>query len=175
MAVEIPDKNDHRAAWAALTMADRRRVMRAVTRGVAVEDRKDALLAIGAAQQQKFFWKWAWGLGPLLGVVLLDQGWQVVVLNIVLSTGLIVGLSRWRWLRADRCQKANIEVLEGPRRKKPKTPKSPSAHLPGDRGPAKASSGGAPGGLSKPQPDWPGEAPDPNTSKAKLKRRKKRR
>lgn len=173
MTVEIPTKDEHRAAWAALTMADRRRIMRSVTKGVAVEDRRHAKLAIGAAQQQKFFWKWAWGLGPLLGVVLIDQGWQVVAFNIVLSTGLIVALSRWRWLRADRCQRANLELLEGPARKKRK-PKRKS-HLPTD--PGKPTTAASPdGSRAVPAQDvWPGDQPNPNTSKAKLKRRRKRR
>ncbi|MDX1511189.1 MAG: hypothetical protein R3249_07570 [Nitriliruptorales bacterium] len=177
MAVEIPTRDEHRAAWASLTMADRRRVMRAVTRGVAVEDRKDAKLALGAAEQQKGFWKWAWGLGPMLGlVVAFSDEWIVAVVNGLVSTLLIVALSRWRWLRADRSQRANLALLErtGSPRKKPRP--TSKGHLPSDPGMPRADSASS-SRSHRPtpsRPNWSGDAPDPNTSKAKLQRRKKR-
>lgn len=174
MTVEIPDKAEHRAAWASLSMADRRRIMRTISRGVAVDHRRDALLAIGAAQQQKFFWKWAWGLGPMLGLVLIGQPWIQIVVNVVLSTGLIVALSRWRWLRADRAQRADVELLEGPKKPKAKAAKSgQKGHLPGEA--AAASDASSRRGPTPTAAEWAGDGPDPSTSKAKLKRRKKRR
>ena len=177
MAVEIPTRDEHRAAWASLTMADRRRVMRAVTRGVAVEDRKDAKLALGAAEQQKGFWKWAWGLGPMLGlVVAFSDEWIVAVVNGFVSTLLIIALSRWRWLRADRAQQANLALLEGTGSRKRKAKPKSKGHLPTDPGVsnADAESSSRTHRSAPARPDWSGDAPDPNTSKAKLRRRKKR-
>lgn len=173
MTVEIPDKAEHRAAWASLAMADRRRIMRTITRGVAVDHRRDAALAIGAAQQQKFFWKWAWGLGPMLGLVLIGQPWIQIAVNVVLSTGLIVALSRWRWVRADRSQRANIELLEGPKKSTPKGNRRTKGHLPGEA--AAAGQSQSRRGPAPTPADWSGDRPDPGTSRAKLQRRKKRR
>ena len=157
MARSSPD-TDHRSAWAALDIKERRRILKAVNRGRAMEDRRDARLAIGAAQQQKRFWSKAWLLGPLVALFFLTQGVAVYAVNAAFAT-LVLGLMATFWYRrADRAEQRNREVTEGPKRA-PKKTKTRNGDTKGSHTPRRNT------GSSR---------PDPNTSKKKLARRKRR-
>lgn len=107
----IPDRDEHRRRFASLETTDRRQIIRAVNKGRAVEKRKHAPLAVGVARQQQRFWKWAWVVGPVIGLIQLGAGWQVAVVNGVLGTLFLAGIS-WFWTRrAQRAEAANLERM----------------------------------------------------------------
>ena len=113
---KIPDRDEHRRRFAALPLADRRAIVRAVNRGQAVEVRKHAPLAVVLARRQQRLWRYAWLVGPLLGLVGLMDGWQVAVVNAMLGTLMLGGAARFWYLRAVRAEGANLALAEGRRR-----------------------------------------------------------
>lgn len=117
----IPDPQAHRKQWAKLDWRTRRRIVRSVNRGRALEDRKEAGLAVGVAQGQQRFWRWAWLLGPLAALFVLDEGVGVYLGNAGLATS-ILGLMSWFWYRrAQRAEGLNRDVALG-RSKRRHTP-----------------------------------------------------
>lgn len=92
-------------------MRERRRIMKAVNRGKALDDRRDALLAVNVARQQQRFWKWAWLMGPAVSVLFFDQGWQAVLANALVATLILGGMSAFWYLRARRSEHANLEAV----------------------------------------------------------------
>jgi Flp pilus assembly protein TadB len=107
----VPDRDEHRRRFAALDVSDRRAIIKAVNRGQAVETRKHAPLAVGVARQQQRFWRWAWVVGPVIGVVQLRAGWQVALVNGLLGTLFLAALC-WFWVtRARRAEEANLERM----------------------------------------------------------------
>jgi hypothetical protein len=107
----VPDRDEHRRRFAALDVSDRRAIIKAVNRGQAVEIRKHAPLAVGVARQQQRFWRWAWVVGPVIGVVQLRAGWQVALVNGLLGTLFLAALC-WFWVtRARRAEEANLERM----------------------------------------------------------------
>jgi Flp pilus assembly protein TadB len=107
----IPDKHEHRRRFAALETSERRSIIRAVNKGRAVEKRKHAPLAVGVARQQQRFWRLAWVVGPVIGLVQLRGGWQVALVNGVLGTAFL-GMICWFWyVRASRAEAANLDRL----------------------------------------------------------------
>ncbi len=151
------DASDHRTAWAALDFRDRRRILKAVNRGQAVEDRREARLAVGAARHQKRFWKKAWLLGPVLSLFALTSGAAAYAVNAVFATSVLGLMALFWYRRADRAEHANEELAQGPKR----APRQRSTPATTTHTPHRPS--GARGGR-----------PDPNTSKKKLARRKRR-
>ena len=90
--------------------------MRAVNRGVPMERRRDAELAIGVARRQQRFWSRAWLLGPAIAVA------QVLVTPIGWVEGLLLGawgalllgmMAAWWWTRARRSELENLRVVGG--------------------------------------------------------------
>lgn len=112
----IPDKQVHQAKMMQLDLKDRRAIVRAVNRGLAVEKKAHAPLAVGVARRQQRFWKYAWLLGPFIGVIqLLISTVQAAVANTIISTvalGMMSGF--WLW-RAKRSEERNLALMEGRR------------------------------------------------------------
>lgn len=106
---DIPSRDEHRRRFAALDTSQRRAIIKAVNKGRAVEQRKHAPLAVGVARQQQRFWRWAWVVGPVIGLVQLRAGWQVALVNGLLGTLFLAGMS-WFWVnRARRAEEANLQ------------------------------------------------------------------
>lgn len=121
--------------WQDLPMRDRRRIMRAVNRGQALDDRAEATMAVQVARRQQSFWRWAWVIGPLTGLIFLPQGVASVLAYALVSTLGIAALAWWRYTRAQRAETRNLEVATGARRGR-----RARGHIPGAddrrRGPA---------------------------------------
>ena len=105
-------------AFIRLDRTERRAILRAVNRGVAVERRKDAEIAVGVARRQQRFWKRAWLIGPSIAIV------QALVTPIGLREGIILAvwgtsvlgiMAAWWFTRARRAEILNLELA--PRRR----------------------------------------------------------
>lgn len=108
---DTPSREEHRRRFGALETSQRRAIIKAVNKGRAVEKRKHAPLAVGVARQQQRFWRWAWVVGPVIGLVQLRAGWQVALVNGMLGTLLLAGLC-WFWIRrARRAEEANLQRM----------------------------------------------------------------
>ncbi|MDX1619512.1 MAG: hypothetical protein R3320_00875 [Nitriliruptorales bacterium] len=127
---KIPDREQYRRQWAELSLKDRRRIVRAVNRGQALERRKEAALAVATARNQQRFWSKAWVMGPIGALFTIGSGWQVYAANAVLLT-MIMGAMSWFWIRrARRAEEVNLAAASGKRQqRKPK--KKGGEHLPG--------------------------------------------
>lgn len=136
------DRDTHRARWAALSFRERRRILRAVNRGRAVEDRRDAALAVGAARMQQRFWRWAWLLVIPVSLLSLREGTEQFLTSLALGLGLVGGMSWFFHRRARRAEEANLALLEqgrrsGHRRREHLPRAGGSDHLPRPRPTAK--------------------------------------
>ncbi|MBW3659424.1 MAG: hypothetical protein KY457_12350 [Actinobacteria bacterium] len=92
-------------------MSDRREVMRAINRGVALDDRPRAALAVGVARRQQRFWQRAWLIGPLVSLIFLGQGVTAFLANAAIAVLILGGMSLFWYRRAARAEQANLEVL----------------------------------------------------------------
>lgn len=114
----IPDPEAHRRAWRRLDWRTRRRIVRAVNRGRALDKRREARLAVGVAEGQQRFWRWAWLLGPVAALFVLDEGFGVYLANAAFATS-ILGLMSWFWFRrASRAEALNRDVVRGRRHRR---------------------------------------------------------
>lgn len=141
---KIPDRDEYRQKWATLDSPTRRRIVAAVNRGRALDDPREAALAVATAERQQRFWRKAWLLGPVAALLTASQGLMTYLANAVLST-LILGVMALFWhRRAERAAAANREAAQAKRNKKRKKPadgaqaaggsrKDRGAHLPGRR------------------------------------------
>jgi hypothetical protein len=100
-----------RREFAALPFASRRAVVRAVSRGRRVDDRKLAVHAVVVARRQQRLWRWLWLTGPLIGATQIPLGWQTAVVAVVITTLTMVLLSRFWVLRAERAEAANLALV----------------------------------------------------------------
>jgi hypothetical protein len=100
-----------RREFAALPFASRRAVVRAVSRGRPVEDRKLAVHAVVVARRQQRLWRWLWITGPLIGLTQLTIGWEVALVAAVLSTVTMALLARFWLLRAQRAERDNLALV----------------------------------------------------------------
>lgn len=126
----IPDNSEYRSAWGKLDTTTRRRIVRAVNKGEALENRREAALAVATARRQQGFWKKAWLLGPLAALLTISNGPVVYVANAVLSTAIIGVMGFFWYRRAERAAAVNLEAAEG-KRKKPRPDKGKATgHLP---------------------------------------------
>lgn len=107
---KIPTPQEHASLWSKLDVTDRRRILKAVRRGEALTNRREARVAIGVARQQQRYWRWIWLLGPAVGLALIPQ-WTAVALNAVLGALLMGFLSVHRIRKARACEAANLERL----------------------------------------------------------------
>lgn len=108
----IPDKDRYRQLWRELPAADRRRIVRAVNRGRAVESRREAALAVVTARSQQRFWSKAWLLGPIATLFALGQGWQAYLINAVMGTAVLGAMAYFWTRRAARAERANLAVAD---------------------------------------------------------------
>lgn len=135
--VKIPEGSDYRQQWGKLDSSTRRRIVRAVNRGEALESRREAALAVATARRQQTFWKRAWLLGPLAALLTVGQGLVTYAANALLSTA-IIGLMAFFWSRrAERAAAANLEAAAGrtKRKRKPtEQPQPPAEDQPKGRG-----------------------------------------
>jgi hypothetical protein len=101
-------------AFSRLDRGERRAILRAVNRGVAVERRKDAEIAVGVARRQQRFWKRAWLIGPFIA------GVQALVTPIGVRDGIILAvwgtsvlgiMATWWFKRARRAELRNLELI----------------------------------------------------------------
>ena len=146
MAAKIPDRAEHQRRFAALTLPERRKIIKAVNRGKVVEERKHAVLAIGVARRQQRFWKWAWLVGPLVGVMqFLTMDPMAALLNAGVASMALGALAYYWYSRAKRAEELNTEVaLRG--------------GSPGRAGRSGGSSGGSSEGRRGPSQHLPGAA-----------------
>ena len=113
----IPDRHEHRRRFAALDVADRRKIIKAVNKGRPVDTRKHAPLAVNIARQQQRFWSWAWVVGPVFGLVQLRSGWEQAAVTGLFGTLVLFGICRFWVVRAKRAEQENLALL-GPRKKR---------------------------------------------------------
>lgn len=129
---KIPDREQYRREWSQLSISDRRRIVRAVNRGQALEKRKEAALAVATARGQKRFWSKAWLMGPIGALFTLGSGWQFYLVNAFMLT-LMLGAMSWFWVRrANRAEEVNLAAAGGKRSKpaKPGGKRRKGDHLP---------------------------------------------
>lgn len=128
----IPDKHEHQRRFMELDLKDRREIARAVNRGRAVANRRHAVFAVGVARRQQRFWRWAWLLGPVLGLAQLPfVELEAALFNIVVGTLVLLAMSGyWLW-RAKKAEQANLALVDGKRGGGPAR-KAPKGHLPGE-------------------------------------------
>lgn len=110
---KIPEPAEHRRHFGTLTVSERRNVVRAVNRGVAVEKKKHAPLAVVIAQRQMRLWRYAWILGGAVGFVALSDGWQAVAVNALIGMLMFGLVGRFWFTRARRAEQANLALMEG--------------------------------------------------------------
>ncbi len=150
--------DDHRVEWAKLDFRDRRRIMKAVNRAQALDDPGEARIAVGAARGQQRFWRWSWLIGVPIGLLQYRQGTEAMLVNLSVALIILGGMSLLFRRRARKAEQLNLEVWA--------SAKGGAGHVPdGEAG-------------SRPEttrPHYDEWKPNPNTSKAKQKRRKKRR
>lgn len=128
---QIPSDERYQEAWSALSFSDRRRIMRAVNRGDALEDPGEAALAVVTADRQERFWSWIWLLGPFGALLFLLDDLVAFLVNAVLLTVVLGALSWWRLRRVRRARARNREVATGGR------------HGPGGQGSGGSGTGGS--------------------------------
>ncbi len=109
MATRIPDRRENARRFAELEGPHRRAIIRTVNRGRAAEGKRDAVIAIGVARRQQRFWRRAWLIAPVLGVVqafTIDP--LVALLNAAVAGGALGTMAWWFWSRARRAERANL-------------------------------------------------------------------
>ncbi|MFA9444542.1 hypothetical protein [Egicoccus sp. AB-alg6-2] len=116
---KIPDQAQYRRDFAALTLSERRAVARAVNRGVAVEKRKHAPLAVVLARRQMKLWRYAWVFGALIGLVAFRDGWLAVLVNSLIGVTMLGLVGRHWYTRARRAEQANLALADGRGRGRP--------------------------------------------------------
>lgn len=111
---KLPDKAEHQRQFAALDFAARRAIVKSVNRGKPVENRRHAPLAIGVAMRQIRFWRWAWLVGPGIGLVqLIFAPPEVALTNAVLATAILFVMAWVLTRRAQRSIASNTSIMEG--------------------------------------------------------------
>lgn len=76
-----------------------------------MDTRADARIAVGTARQQQRYWRWAWLLGPAIGVVFIPE-WAAVAVNAAFGSALMGALSWFRIRRAREAEQANIDQVQ---------------------------------------------------------------
>ena len=102
--------------FALLDRSERRAIMRAVNRGLPMERRRDAELAVGVARRQQRFWSRAWLLGPAIALVqaiVTPIGWLEGLLLAAWGTMLLGMMAAWWWTRARRAELENLRAAGG--------------------------------------------------------------
>ncbi len=110
----MTDRETYRTEFTTLDTATRRAIIRTVNRGQAVETRKYARVAVAVARRQLRFWKYAWLVGPALGLLQLTVSPpEVALANGMFGTLILAGFA-WFWIRrARRAEELNLTIAEG--------------------------------------------------------------
>jgi hypothetical protein len=107
------DRREVQRRFALLPMADRRAVLRAVSRGREAPSRELALVTIGVARRQQRFWRLAWLMGPVLGLVQLAYlPVEQALVSVAIGTAVLGAMSLW-WLRRARRSEERTRVMGG--------------------------------------------------------------
>ena len=115
----IPEGPAFTDAWRALDRDTKRRIRRAVNRGQAAENRREAALAVVIARSQQRFWRFAWLFGPALALVLMiREPLAVVVANAILALLVFALMAVLFTRRARRAEAANLERARQGKRKR---------------------------------------------------------
>jgi hypothetical protein len=109
----IPDKDEHRRRFAAMSFQERRAIVRAVNKGQLVDKRKHAPHAVVVARRQQRIWRWGWIAGPVIGLIQLPAGVEAALVNAVIGTLFLGGLARFWFVRAARAEAGNLALAEG--------------------------------------------------------------
>jgi hypothetical protein len=121
--VRIPDPVTFQRRWRELDVSGRRRIMRAVNRGVALDDRAEAALAVVLARRQRRFWRTCGLASPIVGIIVALLTGRTGTTPVLLLANTVVAslgvglLSLWWFRRAIRAEERNlIRVERGGRR-----------------------------------------------------------
>lgn len=95
-------------------MGDRRRILRAVNKGHMLDRRNEAALAVVLARRQQRFWRYAWLLGPLIGIpvaVVMPtvEGLGPTVAYGLLGGAVLLAMSAYYTRRAKRAEELNAD------------------------------------------------------------------
>jgi hypothetical protein len=107
---KVPTPQEHARLWGRMSFADRRRVMKAINKGQGMPDRREARVAVGVARQQQRYWRWAWVIGPVMGLVLIPD-WVSVVVASAAGTAAMGAISWRRSRNAVAAEQANLDRL----------------------------------------------------------------
>ncbi|MDP9023272.1 MAG: hypothetical protein M3N57_11390 [Actinomycetota bacterium] len=120
-----PDPDAHRQQWSKLDFSTRRRIVRAVNRGRALDDPREAALAVRVARNQQRFWRWAWLIGPVAAMLLQRRsGWVAMAWNAAVA-GVLFAVMAWLFhRRAQRAEAANRAVTDRTRTARRHLPRS---------------------------------------------------
>lgn len=155
----LDDAQGHSLRWGALARADRLRLMRALRRGEPMEDRTEAAIVVQEARRQLRYWRWVWLFGPASAVLQLDQGLAAFLGAALAGTAVTGGLAIWQVRRARRAEAVNLAVATGEaaRREAQERKQARQEHQQANPNLGPRRDG----------------RPDPNTSKAKRRRRRR--
>jgi hypothetical protein len=124
MATRRPSRPRDGGAWGRLSTADRRRILRAVNRMRALEDPREAAMAVEVAQRQRRMWRRWWWVIPLLGGLLaLPGGVEVAATNAVVGgvlVGVLAAAFSWRAGRSAELNQAVVDAARKPRASRPR-------------------------------------------------------
>lgn len=117
----IPDPDTFARRWSAMAVRDRRRVVRAVNRGLLLQDRKEAALAVVLARRQQRFWRIAAIAAPVVSIVvgvLISPGAGLAALigNAVFGAVVLAGMGLFFFRRAQRAEALNEQFAVHGRR-----------------------------------------------------------
>lgn len=123
------DRRELQRAFATLPSAERRQVLRAVSRGTDPPSRALARVTIGVARRQQRFWRVAWLMGPAFGLIQLAYvPLEQALVNVTIGTAVLGAMSAW-WLgrarRAEARARAMLSEAIGPGRIGPPSPALP--------------------------------------------------
>jgi hypothetical protein len=117
----IPDRAEYQRRWRALDTDTRRSIVRSVNRGLALDDPREAAMAVMTARQQQRFWAKAWMIAPVASLLVLISPSQRSLVAYAANSALgililgVMGMFSRR--RAHRAEVANTERAAGKRRK----------------------------------------------------------
>ncbi len=116
----IPGKIESQRRFTQLPVAERRAILKSVNRGQQVGDRKHAAIAVWIARRQARFWKFAWLIGPVIGVVQFALGStpDQVLINAGAATAFLLLMSAFWLRRARRAETLNLAVAEGQKQRR---------------------------------------------------------
>lgn len=114
----IPEAGEFRARWQRLDRSGRKRVRRAVNRGMACDNRGEAALAVVTARQQKVAWLVTWPVVALVvGLTSLGEGLAGAVVAALVGLVLYSPVAVWFHRCARRAEQRNLDVVHRRKRK----------------------------------------------------------